>query len=105
MKTNLMSVDNIFDGMKVPSKPHTLEEQPPITEVEVENRMRVARELEKLGISTSKFDIADEHEDTDVLQAIILVNQGKKVPEDLRKRLLSKNKESFEENIECADRI
>ncbi|MCM1387530.1 MAG: hypothetical protein NC231_09390 [Bacillus sp. (in: Bacteria)] len=97
MEINAMNVENIFDGMKIPSKPHILETQLPITEAEVENRMRVARELENLGISTSKFDIADEHEDTDVLQAIILINQGKKVPEDLRKRILNKNKENFEE--------
>lgn len=76
--------------------PHVAEEQEPVTEEEMESRMRVAEELEDLGISISKFDAEDGYEDSDELQAILLVSQGKKIPEDLKKRLMDKQKRNSE---------
>ena len=94
MGTDIMNLDRMFSEIKVPSKPHIANEQQPVTHEELENRMRIAKELESIGISTSKFDSENGHEDADVMQAIILVNQGKRVPEDLRKRLLKKTEKT-----------
>lgn len=43
---------------------------------EITRRMKRDKQLEELGISTSNFDffILDEHEDEDILGAIILAN-------------------------------
>lgn len=79
--------------LKKPSKPHVIPEQVPVTEEEIKERLRIEQELAKLGISISLLDdTMGEHEDLDVLEAIILVNQGKKVPEDLKRRILQKKK-------------
>ncbi len=58
--------------------------------------MRIAEELENLGISISKFDTEDGYEDSDELQAILLVSQGKIIPEDLKKRLMDKKQQDSE---------
>lgn len=75
--------------------PHITYGQESITEEEIKRRMRVAEELENLGISISRFDTEDEHEDADadVLQAIIYADQGEKIPEDLKKRLMEKTEQ------------
>lgn len=85
-----------------PSKPHVGPEQIPVTEEEIKERLRIERELEELGISTSLFDDdSGEHEDLDVLEAIILVNQGKKVPEELRQRILKKKEILVKTELSC----
>jgi len=95
MKANPIAENEFYDKIKIPSRPHTTDELKDVTE-ELESRMRIADELECLGISISKFDAEDGHEDSDELQAIILVNEGKKVPEDLKKRLIDKQKKKCE---------
>ena len=67
---------------------------------EIERRMKIEKQLEELGISTSNFDffIINEHEDEDVLEAIILANQGKDIPEELKVRILSKKQEVTQDN-------
>ncbi|MCM1047722.1 MAG: hypothetical protein NC433_04780 [Clostridiales bacterium] len=92
METKMINIDDIFDKVEKPLTPHITYGQEPVTEVEIGRRMKIAEELERLGISISKFDIKDEHEDEDALQAIIYANQGKEIPEDLKKRLMEKNK-------------
>ncbi len=84
MKADPIAEKEIYDKIKIPSRPHTTDELKNVTE-ELESRMRIADELECLGIITSKFDAEDGYEDSDELQAIILVNQGKKIPEDIKK--------------------
>ncbi len=90
METKLININAIFDKVEKPLIPHITYGQEPITEVELERRVQIAEELDSLGISISKFDAEDGHEDEDVLQAIIYANQGKAIPEDLRKRLMEK---------------
>lgn len=53
---------------------HITDDQQSVTEKEMENRIRVADEL----------------------QAILLVNQGKKIPRDLKERLIDKQKKEFD---------
>lgn len=90
MEARPLDINIAYNKSKKPSKPHITDGQETVSEEEIKNRMRVTEELESLGISTSKFDIEDGHEDSDELQAILLVRQGKKVPEDLKKRLKNK---------------
>lgn len=92
MEVNLMDINRLYDKIKIPSNPHITDIQEPVTEEELQDRMRIAEELEKLGISISKFDTADGHEDKDEMQAIILVKQGKNIPEDLKERLMDKKR-------------
>lgn len=92
METKLININAFFDKVEKPLTPHITYGQEPITEVEMERRMQIAEELESLGISISKFDVKDEHEDEDVLQAMIYANEGKEIPEELKKRLLEKRK-------------
>ena len=65
------------------------------SQAEIEDRYRKAKVLEELGISISRFSEyeSDEHEDPDELQAIILVNEGREIPEELRARLIQKQKQ------------
>ncbi|MCM1127190.1 MAG: hypothetical protein NC429_12050 [Lachnospiraceae bacterium] len=93
MEANPININNIYDNVKKPVSPHITYGQEPITEEEITRRMRVAEELEDLGISISRFDTEDEHEDADVLQAIIYADQGEKIPEDLKKRLMEKTEQ------------
>lgn len=69
---------------------------------EIEKRMKRDKQLEELGISTSNFDffILNEHEDEDVLEAIILANQGKEIPKELKKKILDKKQEANQDNQE-----
>lgn len=97
VEVKLLNINAYCDGIKKPSKPHITDEQEIVTEEEIKNRMRADEELEGLGISTSKFDIESGYEDSDELQAIILVKQGKKLPEDLKKRLKEKQKKNLDE--------
>lgn len=94
MGANFISINNFYDNIKKPVNPHITYGQESITDEEISRRMRVAEELEALGISISRFDTEDEHEDADVLQAIIYANQGEKIPEDLRKRLMEKTEQA-----------
>lgn len=96
METSLFSMNETYDKINIPLRPHITDDQKPVTEKEMENRIRVVKELDKLGISISKFDAEDEHEDADELQAILLVNQGKKIPKDLKERLMDKQKKDFD---------
>jgi hypothetical protein len=59
---------------------------------EINENLRRAKALEELGISTSNFDGDDGSEDSDILEAIILVNQGKDIPNELKEKIKSKNK-------------
>lgn len=93
MEANLIRINNFYDNVKKPMSPHITYGQESITEEEIKRRMRVAEELEDLGISISRFDTEDEHEDADVLQAIIYADQGEKIPEDLKKRLMEKTEQ------------
>ena len=63
---------------------------------EIEKRMRRDKQLEEVGISTSNFDFFffDGYEDEDVLEALILVNEGKERPQELKEKLLQKKKEA-----------
>ncbi len=90
MLTNYMSRNIFDDKIKKPLRPHITYGQNPVTDTELKIRKRIAELLESLGISVSQFDIEDEHEDKDVLQAIIFANKGEEIPEDLRQRLLDK---------------
>ena len=69
---------------------------------EIERRMKRDKQLEELGISTSNFDffIFNEHEDEDVLEAIILANQGKEIPDELKIKILGKKREIIQVNQE-----
>ncbi|MCM1087596.1 MAG: hypothetical protein NC419_05525 [Muribaculaceae bacterium] len=103
MRANPINVNSIYENIKVPIRSHITDGQEPITEDELERRRIVAEELETFGISISKFDVEEDgHEDKDILQAIILANQGKQIPEELRKRLLGKKelkqKEGYAKN-------
>ena len=99
METKLISINDFWGKVEKPMAPHITYGQEPVTEAEWERRLQIAEELESLGISISKFDTEDEHEDEDVLKAIIYVNQGKEIPEDLRKRLLKKKENRKKEEI------
>lgn len=99
MEAKLMSISDHYDKVKKPASPHITYGQDTITEEEIERRMRVADELETLGISISRFDAEDEHEDADVLQAIIYADQGEAIPEDLKRRLIEKRKNGTDEKI------
>jgi hypothetical protein len=59
---------------------------------EINENLRRAKALEELGISTSNFDGDDGSEDSDILEAIILVNQGKDIPNELKEKIKSKTK-------------
>lgn len=93
MMANPISKNTFCDEMKKPSGPHVTYGQNPVTETELKRRKKVAELLESLGISVSQFDAEDEHEDQDVLQAIILATKGEEIPEDLRQRLLDKKEQ------------
>ena len=69
---------------------------------EIERRMKIEKQLEELGISTSNFDffIINEHEDEDVLEAIILANQGKEIPNELKIKILDKKQKTIQDNQE-----
>ena len=90
MAANLMSRSIFDDKVKKPFRPHVTYGQNPVTDTELKRRKRIAEMLESLGISVSQFDKEDEHEDKDVLQAIIFANKGEEIPEDLRQRLLDR---------------
>ncbi|MCM1156736.1 MAG: hypothetical protein NC314_11685 [Roseburia sp.] len=62
---------------------------------EIEKRVKRDRQLAEVGISTSNFDFFfyDGHEDEDVLEAMILVNEGKEIPQELKDKLLKKKQE------------
>ena len=53
---------------------------------------RKAAILESVGISSSRFDGDDEHEDEDELQIRLLLAEGRDIPDDLLERLKEKNK-------------
>jgi hypothetical protein len=57
---------------------------------EINENLRRAKVLEELGISTSNFDGDDGSEDSDILEAMILVNQGKDIPSELKEKIKSK---------------
>lgn len=63
---------------------------------EIEKRKRRDKQLAEVGISTSVFDFFffNGHEDEDVLEAMILVNEGKEIPEELKEKLLKKRQEA-----------
>lgn len=65
---------------------------------EIEKRMRRDKQLEAVGISASNFDFFffDGYEDEDALEALILVNEGKEIPQELKEKLLKKKKEAEE---------
>lgn len=69
---------------------------------EIERRKKRDKQLEELGISISNFDflIINDHEDEDVLEAIILANQGKEIPDELKIKILSKKQETIQVNQE-----
>ena len=69
---------------------------------EIERRLKRDKQLEELGISISKFDFSalNEYEDEDVLEAIILANQGKEIPKELKIKILGKQQETIHDNQE-----
>ena len=75
--------------LKKPSKPHIMNTQTELTDFELARREFVENQLSELGISTTMFD-GDVHEDADVLKAMILVNQGLLIPDDLKQRVIEK---------------
>lgn len=105
MEAKLININNFLDSIEKPLNPHVTYGQEPVTEDEMERRTAIAEELESLGISTSKFDVEDGHEDEDVLQAIIYANQGKKIPEDIKKRLMEKKMEQKKRHSKAGQSI
>jgi hypothetical protein len=59
---------------------------------EINENLRRAKALEELGISTSNFDGDDGSEDSDILEAMILINQGKDIPNELKEKIKNKTK-------------
>lgn len=88
-QTGLQSMENLIHKPSVRNDMQNV-----VSPQEMERRMKIEKQLEELGISTSNFDffIINEHEDEDVLEAIILANQGKDIPEELKIRILSKKR-------------
>lgn len=90
-----MSKKELFNNnIEKPSAPYITKSQTSLTKQEIERRAFIERELGQLGISTSVFDSSNSgKEDEDILKAIILVNEGKTIPEELKARIISKQKE------------
>ena len=82
----------LFDKIDIPKAPHIMDSQKEVSEEEIARRMYIAHQLEELGISTSKFDGDDEHEDEDGGKVRKLLEEGKEIPEELRQRILEKKK-------------
>ncbi|MDD6291685.1 MAG: hypothetical protein PUA77_07870 [Lachnospiraceae bacterium] len=82
----------LFDKIDIPKAPHIMDSQKEVSEEEIARRMYIAHQLEELGISTSKFDGDDEHEDEDEWKVRKLLEEGKEIPEELRQRILEKKK-------------
>lgn len=87
-----LTITSLFDKIEKPSKPHIMDSQTPVTKEELDERLRKAAILESVGISSSRFDGDDEHEDEDELQIWLLLAKDKEVPADLLERLKAKNK-------------
>lgn len=68
-----------------------------LTEQEIQSRKTKQIRLEALGISASKFDTDNEYEDCDILEAMILIEEGKEIPKELEEKLKLK-----QENINDA---
>lgn len=86
----MIDLNKFFVDIQKPDAPHIMDSQEEISKQEIEERYRIARILEELGISISRFDGDDGHEDKDELDAMILVNAGKEIPDELKERLLEK---------------
>ena len=63
----------------------------PITEEEIEFRKRKAERLKEIGINPYKFGPAED-ENPYRVQAMILINQDKEVPEELLYKIEKYNK-------------
>ena len=87
-----MTITSLFDKIEKPSKPHIMDSQTPVTKEELDDRLRKAAILESVGISSSRFDGDDEHEDEDELQIRLLLAEGRDIPDDLLERLREKTK-------------
>lgn len=87
-----MSKEELLNNsIKKPSTPHLMKSQTALTKQEIDKRMIAERQLRELGISTSVFDSTGSgHEDPDILRAIILANQGKQIPEELKLKIKRK---------------
>lgn len=83
-----------------PSVPHVMNCQAELTEDELVRRELVEERLSELDISTTFFD-GDGYEDVDILNAILLVNQGNAIPEELKKRIRKKNKKKTKSAHVC----
>ena len=93
-----MTITSLFDKIEKPSQPHIMDSQTPVTKEELDDRLRKAAILESVGISSSRFDGDDEHEDEDELQIRLLLAESKDIPDDLLERLKEKNKTTPSDN-------
>lgn len=83
---------SLFQKIDIPKAPHIMDSQKEVSKEELAKRMYITHQLEELGISTSRFDRDDEHEDEDEWKVRKLLEEGKEIPEELRQRILEKKK-------------
>lgn len=83
------AIDSIMnENIKKPSTPLILDGQEELTQEEFEKRLFVEQQLSSVGISTTIFDGENiDYENPYILEAILLVNNGKEIPEDLKQKI------------------
>lgn len=82
------------DSIKRPSKPHKIVNVRGIpTEKDIKIRQERINKLKALGIDIATIDDSKESEDTDKLEASLIIMQGKELPKELENRLLKKKEE------------
>lgn len=83
------TIKNIMNEyVKKPSTPLIVEGQEELTKQDYERRLFVEEQLSSVGISTTVFDGENmDCENPYILEAILLVNQGKVIPEALREQI------------------
>lgn len=87
------TLNSLFEKIDIPKTSHIMDSQREVSQEELTKRMFIAHQLEELGISTSKFDGDDEHEDEDEWEVRKLLEEGKEIPTELKKRILDKKRE------------
>ena len=88
-KEKSKSIENMInERIKKPSTPLIVDGQEELTQQEFERRLFVEQQLSSVGISTTVFDGENiDYENPYILEAILLVNQGKEIPEDLKLKI------------------
>lgn len=79
------------DSIKKPSKPHKIVNISYIpTEEDIKIRQERIKKLKALGIDINTIDDSKESEDTDKLEASLIIMQGEELPRELEDRLLKR---------------